>query len=161
MAGNQGNTCCFPLHFDQQWSPQQLIRRGGKKDPVEQFLKTAQSNQYDNVMSNPREKPPKRYDFLVDEHGFILPEISSGFSTFTNEDFLPECFRVQRDRLWKLSKTVIIDKEGNAEQVFYPGEMQLVPNNRLEHHQCIKPRQRVRPEKFRQMLRCLPWEKMY
>ena len=80
MAGRQEKMYTFTLQFKQEWSPQQLIRRGGNKDPLEESLRTASINQYDDVMLNPRKKTPKYYDFLVDDHGYILPAMSSGKS---------------------------------------------------------------------------------
>ncbi|XP_068682714.1 uncharacterized protein [Montipora foliosa] len=149
----------FNLHFNQQWSPQQLIRSGGEKDPLQQRLRIASTNQYGDAMNNPPERIPRRFDFRVDQDGFILPSMSTGLSTFTSVNNFPRGFNLTNANLWRLETR----PAGDAGHVCFPAEMQLEPNDPNATHYCIKPHlhQRVRHETFRQMLRCLPWKKMY
>lgn len=150
----------YTLSFQQQWPPQQLVRSGGEHDPLRRELRTVTVAQYKNAMVNQGKKTPKKYDFCIDMNGDIIPELSTGFSTFTDSAFLPEPLKSKPERLWRIECGVM---------QMYPAEMQL--KSKKEHDSChyginschygINPTASVTPETFRRMLRCLPWVKVY
>ncbi|XP_074631814.1 uncharacterized protein LOC141890281 isoform X1 [Acropora palmata] len=80
-----------------------------------------------------------------------------GLSTFTSEDNFPPRFNMTRERLWTLQRMTSYG-EIEIEQM-YPNEVDF--NAMGAHHFGIRPVNPVRPETFRQMLRCLPWLKMH
>ncbi|XP_074631828.1 uncharacterized protein LOC141890286 isoform X2 [Acropora palmata] len=59
--------------------------------------------------------------------------------------------------LWKLKREI-----PNEGMLMYPEEIQIIVQNAYEGQYLIKPqREFVRLETFKQMLRCLPWVKMF
>ena len=69
----------FTLHFNKPLLPQQLVRIGGKKDPLEKTLRTASLNQYDRGgRTGERNSFPRKPDFFLDEGGNIIPGGSFG-----------------------------------------------------------------------------------
>ena len=76
MGQNAGN---FNLSFQQVLETNQLVRSGGKFDPVKRVLRTAPVDQYEHSMANPNENVRQRvWDFRLDAQGRINPELSSG-----------------------------------------------------------------------------------
>ncbi|XP_068730606.1 uncharacterized protein [Montipora capricornis] len=156
MAGNQEDIYSFTLQFKKTWPPQQLIREGRMKDPLKQNdLRTVSINNYEEAIRYPEILIQTSFDFRLDDHELIVPAWSSGLSTYTDENRLRHVLRVREERLWKLGPS------DDARQIFYPAEMQLKQDKRDPTHFGINPKERMRPEKFKQMLRCLPWVKLY
>ncbi|XP_015766236.1 PREDICTED: uncharacterized protein LOC107345063 [Acropora digitifera] len=155
MAQNAGN---FTLRFQQELGTDQLVRSGGKHDPLDRELRAVREDQYGKLMTSPNEpntKVRKVFDFLIDTQGRIYPKKSPGFSTYTDEESLKKRFKIKKDRLWKLDKVI------NGETLMYPIEVTISRDEDNDNHFVMKPGVPVRLEIFRQMLRCLPWLKMY
>lgn len=154
MGQNAGN---FNLSFQQVLGTNQLVRKGGRDDPLKRQLRAVRVDQYGNLMAypNPNDRLPKVWDFRLDLQGMIDPQWSSGLSTFTDKGSLPEELQKKEDQLWKLVKVI------NGETLMYPIEVIIRRDGRKKNHFVIKPGVPVRLEIFRQMLRCLPWLKMY
>lgn len=139
----------YTLSFREQWPPEQLVRKGGEHDPLERELRTVNVDQYGEVVVDEGKKIPKDYDFCLDVNGDIIPEWSTGFSTFTHKKHLPKLLQGRPERLWRIECGVM---------QMYPTEMQL--KSKKGHHYGINPTASVTPETFRRMLRCLPWVKL-
>lgn len=155
MAQNAGN---FTLRFQQELGTDQLVRSGGKHDPLDRELRAVRVDQYGNLMAypdRPNARVRKVFDFRIDTQDRIDPEKSSGFSTYTDEDSLKKTFNIKKDRLWKLDKVI------NGETLMYPIEVTISRDEDDDNHFVMKPGVPVSLEIFRQMLRCLPWLKMY
>ncbi|XP_015750346.1 PREDICTED: uncharacterized protein LOC107330225 [Acropora digitifera] len=150
MGQNAGN---FNLSFQQVLETNQLVRSGGRFDPVRRVLRTAPVDQYEHLMANPNANVQRVWDFRLDAQGRINPELSSGFSMFTDEGSFPRGFDIRRNRLWRLVDVI------DGEALMYPIELTRHMTN--QNHFVIKPAVPVNPQIFRQMLRCLPWLKMY
>ena len=75
MGQNAGN---FNLSFQQELGTNQLVRSGGRFDPVGIELRTAPVDQYEHSMVNPNANVRTKWDFRLDEQGRIKPEWSSG-----------------------------------------------------------------------------------
>lgn len=142
----------YTLSFQQQWPPQQLVRSGGEHDPLERKLRTVTADQYKSAVVNPGKKTLKIYDFRLDVNGDIMPQWSTGLSTFTEIAYLPIHFQQKKERLWRIECGVM---------QMHPAEMQLISKAHDPCHYGINPTESVAPEAFRRMLRCLPWVKVY
>ena len=68
----------YTLSFQQQWPPEQLVRSGGEQDPLKSELRTVTVAQYEIALVNQRMKTLKKYDFLLDMNGDIIPQWSPG-----------------------------------------------------------------------------------
>ena len=69
----------FTLRFNEPLIPQQLVRSGGEKDPLEKTLRTVKLSQYDEgARTGKRNQFPRKPDFFLDEGGNIIPRRSSG-----------------------------------------------------------------------------------
>ncbi|XP_067031092.1 uncharacterized protein [Acropora muricata] len=152
----------YTLDFQNQWGHRQLVRKGGERSPLERELRIAKQDQYGNIVYDPNMVVPETYDFVVSTvTGNIIPNLSSGLSTYTAKEYLPENLKEKEGQLWKLKNATTYYKETIS--LTYPKEMELHPDPNNENHFGIRPVEDVdvEPAKFRQMLRCLPWLKMY
>ena len=78
MAQNAGN---FTLRFQQELGTDQLVRSGGKHDPLDRELRAVRVDQYGNLMAypdRPNARVRKVFDFRIDTQDRIDPEKSSG-----------------------------------------------------------------------------------
>lgn len=103
MGQNAGN---FNLSFQQVLGTNQLVRKGGRDDPLERQLRAVRVDQYGNLMAhpNPNGRLPKVWDFRLDLQGMIDPQWSSGkpdkihsnclLLTFADELRVASCMRV-------------------------------------------------------------------
>lgn len=146
----------FTLSFHIPLEPKQLVMAGGDQDPLGKTFNTAVAEQYEVCLFNPKEPVLPDVDFLLDSDETIVPGMSPGLSIFTDTANLPLNDRRYPERLWKLQKEITNDGE-----LKYPMEIQITRVNPNQGHYAIKPTAPVRPQTFRQMLRCLPWLKMY
>ena len=81
MAENQDNNMHnFYLSFQDSWDPQELIRRGRKKDPLNKKLRVASVHQYEEAIFHKIQPKGKVYDFTYDEDEIIIPRLSNGKS---------------------------------------------------------------------------------
>lgn len=152
----------FTLHFKEPLIPQQLLRSGGQHEPLERELRTESEDQYEEAMSDPSKKVSYSYDFCVHHMtGNIIPTLSTGLSTYTDEREFSSDYEKALERLWKLDQKTNY-YETQITQT-YPLEMEVHPDKNNKNHFGIRPAEYVilKPEKFRQMLRCLPWVKIY
>lgn len=152
----------YTLDFQNQWGHGQLVRKGGEHSPLERELRIAKQDQYGNIVCDPNMVVPETYDFVVSTGtGNIIPNLSSGLSTYTDERHLPENFKEKTEGLWKLKNVTTYGEE--RIRLMCPKEMELCPDPEDRNHFGIRPVENVdvEPAKFRQMLRCLPWLKMY
>ena len=79
MAENQKNNMHnFYLSFQDSWDPQELVRRGRKKDPLHKELRVIHVGQYEDAIFNKIQPKGKVYDFVHDEDEIIIPGLSSG-----------------------------------------------------------------------------------
>ncbi|XP_074631835.1 uncharacterized protein LOC141890290 [Acropora palmata] len=90
----------------------------------------------------------------VDDSGSVTRK---RLSTYTSEEDLKEDLVYDKKELWKLQT----QEEGSEIRIKYPTEMELSPIRQSINHFGIKPAQNMRHETFLQMLRCLPWTKLY
>lgn len=147
----------FSLEFQKPLEPLQLVRHGRKKGPLGRSLRTVKVDQHGKAMDDKSTNVPPRSDFCVDyKTGNIIPSLSTGFSTYTAVKKFPEGFRINPEQLWKLQKMTSYDKMHITQM--YPKEVEF--NEINENHFGIRPVDSVKPETFRQILRCLPWEKI-
>ncbi|XP_074631812.1 uncharacterized protein LOC141890280 isoform X2 [Acropora palmata] len=141
----------YTLDFQNQWGHRQLVRKGGERSPLERELRIAKQDQYGNIVYDPNMVVPETYDFVVSTvTGNIIPNLSSGLSTYTAEKYLPENFKEKQERLWKLKNVATYYKETIS--LTYPKEMELHPDPDDENHFGIRPVENVdvQPAKFRQ-----------
>ena len=72
----------FHLHFNRKIVLDELIRIGGKREPIYDELRCGvfgEHNEYDDLVRDPdATAEPPRVDFRVDSRGFIITERSSG-----------------------------------------------------------------------------------
>lgn len=152
----------FTLDFQNEWEPPRLVRRGGQHSPLEGKLDTVEEAQYEKMYHDGSDDEQKsKFDFVLDQAGNIIPNISTGLSTYTDEIYLPDNFQKEPERLWKLENETTY--RGDRINLTYPKEIELHPDPNNNKHFGIKPVENVlmKPAKFRQMLRCLPWVKIY
>lgn len=134
--------------------PTQLVRRGGDKDPLDVNIRIQNEEQYENAIRNDGPVPPRVQFHLIG--GFIIPELSDGLGFCADFERLPLHDQQNPERLWKLQR----DTTHNYTQM-YPEEIKIALKNAYNGHYLIRPAEPVRLETFRQMLRCLPWLKMF
>lgn len=158
----------YILKFQTHWEHPQLVRYGGQHSPLERELRIVENDQYGNMdydRSDDEDRPT--YDFVVNQAGYIIPNLSDGLSTYTEERFFPENFTIEKERMWKLENVTTYEEPPPIGlmnyDLMYPDEMELKRDPRDQNHFGIKPARDVyvKPPKFRQMLRCLPWMKIY
>lgn len=156
MEQNAGN---FTLSFQQVLGTNQLVRHGRSIDPLGKRLRTVTQEQYEFRMAHPNANAPvpKVWDFRLNPQGMIVPELSTGLSTFTSVANFPQGFQKTPKRLWKLQSMTSYGEIQIAQ--LYPNEIHFNAINM--NHFGIRPVNPVRPETFRQMLQCLPWLKMH
>ncbi|XP_044174427.1 uncharacterized protein LOC114963777 [Acropora millepora] len=153
------NQVYFFLHFVRGLGTpaRELIIRGGESDPLEYMLTIAEVSNYDEAMEDPDFELEPRYDFILNDAGEIIHQLSNGLQLTAYFDYLEPPDKEQPEHLWKLKKE--IPHEG---MLMYPEEIQIIVQNAYEGQYLIKPqRELVRLETFKQMLRCLPWMKMF
>ncbi|XP_067028893.1 uncharacterized protein [Acropora muricata] len=158
----------YTLNFQKQLGDRELVRRGGELGPLETLLRIEFDDELGDVMSDASREDPPLYDFLVHrETGCIIPNCSTGLSTyiFTDKDHLnPEFQQTPPQLLWKLKYNTSYRIRGMGRRNYRlncPEEMEIHRDPEDQDHFCIRPVNPVRPEIFRQMLRCLPWQKVY
>ena len=79
MAENQKNNMYnFYLRFQDSWDPQELVRKGRKKDPLNKKLRVTHVRQYEEAIFNKIQPKEKVYDFVHDEDEIIIPGLSNG-----------------------------------------------------------------------------------
>ncbi|XP_067032031.1 uncharacterized protein [Acropora muricata] len=144
----------FTLNFQIPLEPQQLVMAGGDQDPLEKTFSTAYLFQYESLLFDKEEPRLPCTDFLLGSDETILT-ISSGLSIFADKENLPHEWR-HPERLWKLQKEIT-----NSGDLKYPTEIGITLENAANGHYLIKPTVPVTLKTFIQMLRCLPWKKMY
>lgn len=145
----------FTLSFDVPLVSQELVMAGGDQDPLEKTFNTADAEQYQHSVCHPDEPVLPNVDFLLGLDETIVPSMSAGLSIFSDIENLPQNDRRHPERLWKLQKEIT-----NSGELRYPTEIKITLENADHGHYLIRPTTPVRLEKFRQMLRCLPWLKM-
>lgn len=145
----------FTLNFQIPLEPQQLVMAGGDQDPLEKTFSTAYLLQYERLLLDEGEPRLPRTDFLLGSDETIL-KISSGLSIYADKENLPEEDNEHPERLWMLQKEI-----ANSGELKYPTEIEITLENANNGHYLIKPTAPVTLETFIQMLRCLPWMKMY
>ncbi|XP_015766235.1 PREDICTED: uncharacterized protein LOC107345062 [Acropora digitifera] len=153
------NQVYFFLHFVRGLGTPapELIIRGGERDPLDCLLTIAKVSRYDKAMEDPDFELESRYDFILNDNGEIIHRLSNGLQLTDHFDRLEPPDKEHPERLWKLPKE--IPKEG---MLMYPEEIQIIVQNAFKGQYLIKPqREFVRLETFKQMLRCLPWMKMF
>lgn len=87
------------LHFENTLTPQQLVRNGAEKNPLEETLRTVCVDQYDNFNFNSPtdEQILLCFDFFLNGDEQIIPGLSSGMR---NEIHLICILSVTYMRLW-------------------------------------------------------------
>lgn len=146
----------FTLSFDVPLVSQQLVMAGGDQDPLEKTFNTADAEQYQHSVCHPDEPVLPNVDFLLDLDKTIVPSMSAGLSIFADIENLPQEDSEHPERLWMLQKEIT-----NSGELKYPTEIEITLENANNGHYLIKPTEPVTLETFIQMLRCLPWMKMY
>jgi len=96
-----------------------------------------------------RRENVKRKDFILDDKGQILTNLSSGLSTCTSEEELAKRLVIDQRCLWEIPT-------GTP----FPSEMIIVLNPKTGHA-SIKPASGVSLEIFVKMLNCLHWVKVH
>ena len=66
----------YTLNFQNPWEHQELLRHGGQLSPLERELRIVQHGNID-YDQNGDEDPPT-YDFVVNQDGNIIPNLSNG-----------------------------------------------------------------------------------
>lgn len=158
----------YTLNFQNEWGDRELARRGGELGPLETVLRIEFDDDLGDVMSDASREDPPLFDFLVDRKtGCIIPNRSTGLSTyiFTDKDNLhPEFQHTSPQQLWKLKYNTSYRIRGMGRRNYKlkcPEEMEIRADPKKKGHFCIRPVNPVKPEIFRQMLRCLPWQKVF
>ncbi|XP_067032027.1 uncharacterized protein [Acropora muricata] len=146
----------FTLSFDVPLVSQELVMAGGDQDPLEKTFNTADAEQYQHSVCHPDEPVLPNVDFLLGLDETIVPSMSAGLSIFADKENLPQEDSEHPERLWMLQKEI-----ANSGELKYPTEIEITPENANNGHYLIKPTAPVTLETFIQMLRCLPWMKMY
>lgn len=132
--------------------PQQLVRIGGKNDPFEEPLRTVSADSYGNNMVDTNKRVRGRFDFLLDGDRQIIPERSCGLVLFAHVKYIPVRYLLKPQRLWKLQRVITHDYlQKYAVEIKSYGCGAYV----------LKPTKPVTLETFIQMLRWLPWVKLY
>ncbi|XP_067028891.1 uncharacterized protein [Acropora muricata] len=132
--------------------PQQLVRIGGKNDPFEEMFRTVSVESYGSNMVDTDKRVPGGFDFLLDGDKQIIPERSCGLALFAHIKYIPVRYLRRPERFWKLKRVITHD---------------YLQKYDVEIKSCgcgayvLKPTKPVTLETFTQMLRSLPWVKMY
>ncbi|XP_078351349.1 uncharacterized protein LOC144636080 [Oculina patagonica] len=132
----------FNLTFNHQTVNINLIRKGGRREPIDQRLRCMRESEHQ------RGEHTKQIDFITDEDGFIKPNSNSGLSVFSSQELMPEFLRKDTARLWQLDLNTP-----------FPEELEISYDGR--RHGVISPRRRVSQENLEKMFKCLPWRKVY
>lgn len=136
--------------------PQQLLLSGGEKDPLDVEITTVnEEEQLERALGDPDKPVPPRVDFRL-IGGKIQPELSSGLRLYSDFPRLPLHDQQNPERLWKLER---LTADGDLQM--YPNEIKIVLENGHNGQYLIKPTEPVSLETFKQMLRRLPWVKMF
>ena len=69
----------YTLNFQNDWEHPQLVRHGGQLSPLERELRIIEKDQYENIFyGRSDDEDPPAYDFVVNQAGNIIPNLSDG-----------------------------------------------------------------------------------
>lgn len=69
----------YILKFQTHWEHPQLVRCGGQHSPLERELRIVENDQYGNMdYDRSDDEDPPTYDFVVNQAGYIIPNLSDG-----------------------------------------------------------------------------------